>query len=117
MTTYRPSDGSPFTQAICVADGDGFRIELSGEIDLACRPQLDEILTKVTAAPAADVVVDLSGVTFLSSDGLGFLSQIHVHASSGGCEVALLGPSPVALRALQITGFDQVFRIAGTPVD
>jgi anti-anti-sigma factor len=107
MTVIDP--GIP--QAIVVSDGEGLRVELTGELDLAARAQLDDLLAKITSAPPCAVVIDLSAVTFLSSDALGFLAQIRNHADSGGHEVTLAGPDRVALRALQVSGFDRVFRI------
>jgi anti-anti-sigma factor len=113
MTIDRPSTGPLFPDAVCVADDDGFRIELTGEIDFATRPKLAEVLAQITAVPSAPVLVDLSGVTFLSSDGLGFLSQLRHHATTGGHEVTLHRPGRVALRALEVIGFDLVFPITG----
>lgn len=115
MTIDRP-DTDPFmSDAICSTDSDGFRIELIGEIDLSTRPQLDDILARVVAAPPAPVLVDLTDVTFLSSIGLGFLSQLRRHAIGGGHKVTLRRPGPIARRALQVIGFDQLFPI--TDVD
>jgi anti-anti-sigma factor len=107
MTLIDP--GQP--QAVVVSDGPGLRVELSGDLDLAVRGQLDDVLEKVAAAPAGPVAVDLTAVTFLGSDALGFLARLRRHLAPAGFEVTLIGPNGVARRALQVSGFDRVFPI------
>jgi anti-sigma B factor antagonist len=107
MTLIDP--GQP--QAVVVSDGTGLRVELSGDLDLAVRGQLDDVVEKVAAAPAGPVVVDLTAVTFMGSDALGFLARLRRHVTTAGFEVTLVGPNRVALRALQVSGFDRVFTI------
>ena len=98
-------------QAVVVADGDRLRVDLAGDLDLAVRPLLDDILGKITAAPPARVLVDLTEVTFLSSDALNFLARVRQHATSGGFDVTLAGARRSALRALEISGFTRAFLI------
>jgi anti-anti-sigma factor len=102
-------------QAVVVADGDRLRVDLSGDLDLAGRSLLDDVLDKVTAAPPTSVLVDLTAVTFLSSDALNFLARVRQHAVSGGHEVTLAGARRTALRVLEVSGFTKVFRIAEAP--
>jgi anti-anti-sigma factor len=99
-------------QAAVVADGAGLRVDLAGDLDLAARELLDDALEKITAAPPSDVRVDLAAVTFLSSDALGFLARIRAHAQRGGFVVTLANPRRVALRAIQVSGFDQIFPVS-----
>jgi anti-sigma B factor antagonist len=95
-----------------VFDASGrWQVTLAGEIDTATMPRLDEIAEEITDADPADVFVDLTKVTFLLSTGLGFLADLRTHATAGGYTVTLHSPTTVALRALQIVGFDRVFPI------
>jgi anti-sigma B factor antagonist len=113
MAISRQSSEIASVDVVLSADTAGFRIELSGEIDMASRPQLDDAAAEITAHPPVDIVVDLTAVSFLGSDGLGFLAQLRNHVVASGHGVTLEGPNRAALRALQITGFDKVFTITG----
>src|SRR5687767_10425887 len=97
-------------EVFCAFDASGrWQVTLAGEIDTAVMPRLGEIAEQITGAEPADVFVDLTKVTFLLSSGLGFLAELRTHAMVGGCTVTLHSPTSVALRALQIVGFDRVF--------
>ena len=99
-------------QITCHLDaGRGWRIHLRGEIDVTTDPELATTLAAVTAADSADILVDLTEVTFLASTGLGFLAQLRNHADTGGHAVTLHGPDRAARRALTLMGFDHVFTI------
>lgn len=54
---------------------DGTEVVLAGEIDLTCRPRLNEMIAALTAEMPGDVHVDVTEVTFFSSEGLGFLAR------------------------------------------
>jgi len=100
----------------CIADADGaWRVEMRGEIDLNAQRQLDDALAQITAAAPAAVVVDLSGVTFLASNGLGFLAAIGEHAKLAGHTVTMSRPNHVAHRALTVVGFDRLYPIVTDP--
>src|SRR3954454_18881889 len=88
--------------------GTPLRIELEGEVDLAVRAELDGMLARVAAADPVDIAVDLSGVTYLASEGLAFLVGLHTHVGPLGHSVTLLSPSPIVARVLQISGFATV---------
>jgi anti-sigma B factor antagonist len=53
--------------------GDWAVLAVRGEIDVATAPQLREELLELVSAGRKQIVVDLSGVDFLDSTGLGVL--------------------------------------------
>ncbi len=59
-------------------DGDVHVIQLAGELDKANAPAFDEELKRVDRTDAAEIVVDLSGLKFIGSEGLKAL----IHAQS-----------------------------------
>jgi anti-anti-sigma factor len=111
MAMRRHSSESTFVNVVCSTDSVGFRIEMTGEIDMAARPQLEDAAAKIIASAPTNIVISLRGVTFLGSDGLGFFAKLRKHVEGSGYGVTLEGPNRTALRALQITGFDKVFTI------
>lgn len=84
---------------------------ITGEVDLACADELREQLQAMAATGSAIGVVDLSGVTFLDSSGLGVLIAAKKHAVSADTDLALADPSPACRTVLSISGADQFFEI------
>ncbi|MGH9229148.1 MAG: STAS domain-containing protein [Acidimicrobiales bacterium] len=85
-------------------------VRLSGELDLTARPVVTE---QVTAALVEDgdierVVVDLAGVKFCDSSGLGALLDIRRVAEGVGAGVVLRSPSVGVARVLDIAGIDDL---------
>jgi anti-sigma B factor antagonist len=101
-------------QVECAFDTDGrWQITLRGEIDLIAQPLLDDTARKITGADPAGILVDLTGVSFLASNGLGFLAQLSNHATPTGHTVTLHGPDRAIRRTIELLGFDTAFCITG----
>ena len=81
---------------------------VTGELDLATVPRLDEEF----AAVAADVVViDLSGCTFLDSAGIRALVGMAKELDATGRGLRLVTSDPGILRLLEITGVDTLVQV------
>ena len=93
-----------------VSDGRGL-IELSGEVDLYTAPRFKDDLIALIDAGVADIVIDLSRVTFIDSTALGVLigGVRRVNAAAGA--MTLVVTSRPVERVLSITGLDRVFTI------
>lgn len=89
-------------------------VQVVGEIDVYTAPQLRERLDAEIDAGRYDVVVDLSGVTFMDSTGLGVLvgrlKQIRLNDGS----MRLVCAHDRVLKVFVITGLDKVFAIYPT---
>lgn len=86
------------------------RIEATGEIDATTAPALrTKVYEAVDSNPGAIITVDLTGVDFLDSTGLGVLVGALKHARTGGGDVAIAGAQPHVWKVFQITGLDKVF--------
>lgn len=84
-------------------------IGVSGEIDLATAPRLREQLVRlVTEHAGRIVVVDLSGVTFCDSLGLGVLVGAQRRARALGGELRLVVPGGRLADAFSMPGLDAV---------
>jgi anti-sigma B factor antagonist len=82
----------------------GTTIRPSGELDAATAGMLRMAFTSLPTGP---VDVDLSGVIFIDSAGLGALLWGIRHAGALG-DVELRDPTPAVLRLLRTTGVDRV---------
>ena len=76
-------------------------IAVTGEIDMATAPELFECLC---AHADRDVVVNLSGVGFLDSSGLGALVRGHKVLRAAGHVLHTTGERDIVLRVLEIAG-------------
>ena len=89
-------------------------VQVVGEIDVYTAPQLRERLDAEIDAGRYDVVVYLSGVTFMDSTGLGVLvgrlKQIRLNDGS----MRLVCAHDRVLKVFVITGLDKVFAIYPT---
>jgi anti-sigma B factor antagonist len=91
-------------------DGDTHVIALHGELDLASTPALDRELSRVGSTDASMIVVDLSGLSFLDSVGLGALLKAQGGSEATRDRFALRrGPSAVQ-KMFEITGMDRRVR-------
>lgn len=92
--------------------GDGIhRVALVGRLDSAAVGTVDHGLSALTATQAARVLVDLSGVSFLSSMGIrSLLTNARALRQRGG-SMALLSPQSVVEQVLRVTRIDAIIPI------
>jgi anti-anti-sigma factor len=95
------------------ADTEPTVLSLVGDVDIASedewRRRGDEFLA---AHPdLREVIVDVSGVSFLDSRGMAVLVYLHTAAVDRGGELTLRGVPPRVAKALSVAGLDQIFRL------
>jgi anti-sigma B factor antagonist len=81
---------------------------LRGELDIATSPQLRDELVRVIG-DGRRIVVDLEGLDFIDSVGLGILVSGLKRARSDGGDLELVCANRVILQPLELTGLDQTF--------
>ena len=80
-------------------------VEVAGELDLHSAPQLRaEVGRAIEQGGAPLLVVDLSGVTFLDSTGVGVLVGALKRAREAGGALHFCGAQPRVRRVFEITG-------------
>jgi anti-sigma B factor antagonist len=86
-------------------------VEVTGEIDVYTAPKLREQLAELVDAGRHDIVVDMQGVEFLDSTGLGVLvgglKRVKQHDGS----MNLVCTQERILKIFRITGLTKVFPI------
>ena len=89
-------------------------LAVSGDVDLHTAPQLRDRIRTLVDEGARALVIDMTGVEFLDSTGLGTLlgSRKQLVALDG--RLALAGLSDHVLKVFEITSLDQVFDIHPT---
>jgi anti-sigma B factor antagonist len=79
-------------------------VQVGGEIDMATAPDLRERLNWVISTTTGNVVVDLTGVTFLDSTGLVVFVAAERQLNATGRRLILRNPSKFVFRVLDLSG-------------
>jgi len=93
-------------------DARGTVVSVSGELDVASSQLLERELAKLDEAPL--VVVDLRGLTFIDSTGLGVLVRAHQVAQEQGRRFGLVRGNGQVSRLLSLTGLDEELLVGDT---
>jgi anti-anti-sigma factor len=89
-------------------------VAVHGDLDLHSAGELGDRLVGVVDRGAASLVVDLSGVPFVDSQGLGALLRGTRRFGSGKEHFRLVVPAPEVRRLFELTALDQVFPLDRT---
>lgn len=90
-------------------------ITVSGELDLASSPALEEELERVAQSDAQLVVVDLRHLEFMDSTGLSVLVRAHQRAEENGRRLGLVNGSQQVQRLLTLTGVADRLTLTDVP--
>jgi anti-sigma B factor antagonist len=86
-------------------------VDVKGEIDVYTAPKLREKLIELVAEGSYDVVVNLEGVDFLDSTGLGVLVGALKRVKAHDGSLSLVCTQDKILKIFKITGLTKVFPI------
>jgi anti-anti-sigma factor len=94
-------------------DVDGRTVVVAaGSLDLATRDRFVAFgASALRSSPAQEFVLDLSGVTFLDSVGVGALVKLNQMAQDEHRTMVLHHPSKRVARLLQLVGLDDVWPV------
>jgi anti-anti-sigma factor len=79
------------------------RLALVGELDMQGSAQISAKMNLLTVSSPRDTIVDMSGVTYLSSTGISLLLSISSGLKRHGKRLFLLAPQPLVVNVLQFT--------------
>lgn len=83
-------------------------LTVTGEIDMATAPRFRQRLLAVIGAEAQNVVIDLSGVDFIDSTGLGVLMGGAKRVRSAGGDIRLVMTGSRLADLIELTRLDRV---------
>ena len=90
-------------------------IAVSGELDLASSPALQEELDRAAGSDAQMLIIDLRELDFMDSTGLSVLVRAHQRTEEQGRQLAMVkGPQQVQ-RLLSLTGVADRLTLVETP--
>lgn len=79
------------------------RIALSGELDLATAPVLNEQLAHLEVPGIESIMLDLRDLTFMDGEGLRTFISADERAKANGHRLILIGAGPSARRLFELT--------------
>jgi anti-sigma B factor antagonist len=90
-------------------------VNVSGELDLASSPALEQELERPAVASGELIIIDLRGLQFMDSTGLSVLVRAHQRAAQAGQRFAVVkGPQQVQ-RLLELTGVAERLTLIDSP--
>jgi anti-anti-sigma factor len=93
-------------------------VRVTGEVDVAtCGLLRDRLLRIVTGDDFRGLVVNLAGVRFMDSAGIGVLVGVWRRVAATTAGLALAGPAPQVQRALDIAGLTKVLPVYDAEAD
>lgn len=86
-------------------------VKVTGRVDSATAPDLEQALTDLINSDRNQLVLDLSGVEYMSSAGLRVLVSMLKAAKKGGGDLRLAQLSPRVAEVFDLAGLTPVFGI------
>jgi anti-anti-sigma factor len=90
-------------------------IAISGELDIASAPELEQALDQIRPELTKLVIVDLRELEFMDSTGLSIIVRAHQRLSERDCELTLIKGQPQVQRLLDLTGVADRLRVVSEP--
>ena len=90
---------------------------ISGEIDAYTAPRLKEAVYPLANQDQVEVVINLSGVSFMDSTGLGVLVGLFKTVKLHNGQFILIGLSNRLKRLFDITGLAEIIQISSVAKD
>jgi anti-sigma B factor antagonist len=87
---------------------------VQGDIDIATAPRLREQLVSLVSKGRTRVVLDLTGVDFLDSTGLGVIVSVLKRTRTHGGDLRLVGRQDNLVSLFQLTGLDRTLPLFGS---
>ncbi|MBG0565327.1 STAS domain-containing protein [Actinoplanes aureus] len=89
-------------------------IQLAGEIDVLTVSELAAVVNELLPEPPARIILDMAGVTFCDSQGLGTLVVLSRKAQHAQAVLSLTNVGDFLMRVLDITGLRSALMISST---
>jgi anti-anti-sigma factor len=97
------------------SEGRSAVVAVSGELDLASGPELEQVLERFTGTPTELLVIDLREVDFMDSTGLSIIVKAHQRFADDGRQLGLVRGSSQVQRLLDLTGVAERLPLVDTP--
>lgn len=92
--------------------GNTLVVRASGELDLVVADEFrDRVDRKLDENPVRHLIINLQGVMFIDSSGLGVILGRYKRIAAGGGKVAVVGAAPQVAKVLELSGLKKIMGI------
>lgn len=91
--------------------GDCVEIKVKGDIEMMSIKEFKEKLLSIGEEKDVDIVLDLSGVDYIDSSGVGVLISLNKVQKKKGKKLELTKVSPKVLNVLKLSSLSEVFNL------
>jgi anti-sigma B factor antagonist len=98
----------PIDDTIAIVRGEG-------RLNMVSAPALRQVITGLVDEGRSKIVVDLSGVDFMDSSGLGSLIGCLKTTRQAGGDLRIAAPTKQVVMVLQLSNLDRVLKAYDTP--
>lgn len=88
-------------------EGTARTVKLGGECDISSAPQLREVLRPLVPPDVTQLTVDVSGLDFIDSTGLGVIVGALRRLREAGGDLTMSGAQGAVRRVLEVTRLDK----------
>jgi len=92
-------------------------IYLQGEVDSYSAPRVRNILETLTESQQPTVLIDLTGLEYIDSAGLGVLVAALKVVNDRDGALAIVGLTPAVARVFRVPGLDSLFTVCANTAD
>lgn len=89
-------------------------IRAVGELEIATVPEMRAVVAEVSERRPRALVFDFRQISYLDSSGLGILVSAKKRLGADRGEVVVITAQPAVLKALSLSGLDQIIRVYST---
>ena len=86
-------------------------VRLDGDIDMSTAPVLRKALLEVIETPVERLLIDLGGVGYIDSSGVGTIVELRRRIDRSGSDLVLTGLQERVRSVFEITKLDKFFTI------
>ena len=106
-----PTGSFEFVVTVEAEKQHGATVIVHGELDVSTAPRLQDRLYELIADGKHDITLDLAGMSFIDSTGLGVLVSTLKRTREAGGALVLRQPRPPAKKVFEISGLSQIVDI------
>jgi anti-anti-sigma factor len=92
----------------------GVVVTLSGYLDAHTVADFDRHTDDLIAQSTSRIVLDLQGLSYISSAGIGALMGLSQRLKKHGGDLVLLQPTPKVYKILDLLGFTRIFHLCNS---
>ena len=93
------------------SEGSSVLVTVRGDLDLQVAARVADEISQAEAAQPQLLVLDLSGLSFMDSSGMGVVAAAHARAADAGRRFVVVRPPYSVRRAFELSNFNEMLEI------